>query len=184
MSISERLDRREEYYKVAVARLRRAIEKGTIGEDTEKVRTWLEQFCIGRGLDICTGDFPIHDDAIGIDGDERKLGAHYNIQGEALTPIASGTMDYVVTNYFDCFPNPLQALLEWNRVLKPGSRLAFSCCNALAYVADGPMGPLGNRHRLSVFTDPTVRQLLARAEYRDISVVLLDKFLMVSAVKK
>jgi SAM-dependent methyltransferase len=182
MSISDRLNRREEYYKAAIGRLRRAIDKGIIGEDTEVIREWLEKFAVGNGLDICVGDFPISEGAIGIDGDDRKLGAHYNIAGDELTPIKSNELDYVVTNYLDCFPNPLHTLQEWHRVIKPGGRLAFACCNAMRYW-DNPEGALQNRHRLSAFVPLTVQHLLARAEFKDIMITEHNKHLLVSAVK-
>ena len=183
MSISDRLDKREAYYKAAIGRLRRAIAKGIIGEDTEEIRVWLEKFCVGKGMDICTGDFPMSEGAIGIDPDELKLGCHYNIQGDQLTPVNNGEMDYVVTNYFDCFPNPLSTLQEWSRVLRSGGVLAFACCNNDSYVATDPMGPLANKHRLSCFTASTIRVYLHRAGFTAVEVTEHKKHLFVNAVK-
>ena len=183
MSIIDRLNKREEYYRVAIARLRRAIEAGILGEDSEEIRSWIEGHCVGYGLDICTGDFPIGDKSIGIDGDERKLGCHYNISGDALTPFRNGEMDYVVTNYFDCFPNPLHTLQEWNRVLRVGGTIAFACCNASEYESNGPEGPLTNKNRLSAFTTPVVLCLLARAGFVEVGVTKHHKHLLVKATK-
>jgi ubiquinone/menaquinone biosynthesis C-methylase UbiE len=183
MGIMERLDKREEYYKVAFARLRRAIESGVLGEDSEEIRTWIEQHCVGYGLDICTGDFTIGENSIGIDGDVLKLGCHYNIQGDQLTPVNNSEMDYVVTNYFDCFPNPLSTLQEWSRVLRSGGALAFACCNNDSYTATDPMGPLANQHRLSCFTASTIRVYLHRAGFTAVEVTEHKKHLFVKAIK-
>lgn len=183
MSISDRLDKREEYYKVAIARLRRAIEKGVLGEDSEEIRSWIERYAVGKGLDICAGDFPIGEQSDGIDPDIRKLGNHYNISGDELTPYANGELDYVVTNYFDCFPNPLHTLQEWNRVIRVGGTLAFACCNATEYESSGPLGPLVNGNRLSAFTKPTILCLLARAGFVSVEVTKHNKHLFVKATK-
>ena len=179
-----RIAKREEFYKVAIARIRRAIEAGIVTDESEIIREWIEQYCIGKGADICTGDFMMGDNenTIGIDGDYFKLGGNYNIAGDELTPIVNGELDFIVTNYFDCFPNPLHTLQEWNRSIRKGGNLAFACCNAVKY--GSPYGPLANRKRLSAFTVETIKFLLERAEFEVKTIKTEGNHILVHAVKK
>jgi len=85
-----------------------------------------------RGLDLGCG----HRESIGFGldsaakgekgaGGRKFQGALPGIQGDALElPVADGTLDYIVAAHlFEHLLNPVDALKEWKRALKPGGLL-------------------------------------------------------------
>src|SRR3990167_4536233 len=70
-------------------------------------------------------------------------------------------LDYVVTNYLECFPDPLRVLIDWRARLRPGGVLAIVARDSNCYEAH--RGPLVNHRRVSCFTLTTLRFYLERA---------------------
>lgn len=161
---------------------RRYIDRLTPDAKSDQYdREWLEQYAQGNGLDIACGDFPIGN-AQGVDGDEHAvIGADWVAEGDELTFQQPGTLDYVVTNYLDAFPNPLKALNEWYRVLRTGGIFAIVCRNAEAY--PHRLGPLENQRRQALYTTLTLSQYLYRAGFSSVKVEAVDKTLRATAVK-
>ncbi len=174
----ERIAWREQKFNEAVAKLREQINTGVIGGEPD--RLWLDGHAKGDGLDICCGDFPIKG-ADGVDVSARKIGADFLAKGDELAFVDNNSLDFIVTNYLDVFPDTLRVLQEWHRVLKPEGRLALVCRNADAYL--NPMGPLSNRTRVSLFTMKTIRLYLERAKFGRITIVAVDTSLRVTASK-
>lgn len=148
---------------------------------------WLEQFCKGNGFDIACGNFPtILADGMGavrcIDtGDHAGNFVNgYRHEGDFLPFLATDSCDFIVTNYFEGFPQPVKALNEWYRVLKPGAPLAMIISDAEAPEYDKPMGPFTNPRRLHIFTSITIRRYLERSYFREITV---EKYLHTLRVK-
>jgi len=159
-SMFARLRRRKNELDDAYNKIKEQIEQGILGD--EEGRLWLEnQIRDGKGLNICVGDFPIGE-SLGVDFDHKKIGLDIWANGVNI-PADSGVFDYVVTNYLEYFPNTLEALREWNRVLKYEGRLALVCCSATSY--NNPMGPLANRRRLNCFSTDTLQFYLERAGF-------------------
>lgn len=174
-----RLNRHKEFIDKKVEKLHRLIDKGVIGGEAE--RLWLDQFTKGRGLDICCGDFPM-ENSIGIDMSIDKIGASYHfILGDEIVGCEKEELDFIVCNYFDCFPTPLKVLHEWERILKPGGVIAFIACNAEAY--ENFMGPMTNKNRQSCYTDTTITCYLQRAGFKEIEISKVERALRVKAVK-
>jgi len=174
----ERVKWREQKFNEAVAKLREQINTGVVGGEPD--RLWLDGHAKGDGLDICCGDFPIKG-ADGVDVSPRKIGADFLAKGDELTFVDSNSLDFVVTNYLDVFPDTLKVLHEWHRVLRSGGRLALVCRNADAYPS--PLGPLDNRSRVSLFTMKTIQLYLERAGFHRITVVSDYTSLRVTASK-
>lgn len=174
----ERIEWREKKFNEAVAKLRAQVYAGAVGGEPD--RLWLDGHAKGNGLDICCGDFPIKG-AEGVDVSARKIGADFLAKGDELTFVDSNSLDFVVTNYLDVFPDTLKVLNEWYRVLKPRGRLALVCRNADAYLH--PLGPLDNRSRVSLFTMKTIRLYLERAGFSKVTVIAEYTSLRVTASK-
>lgn len=175
-----RLEKRVERYLARMEAVKRFIAKDT-NEESEDIREWLESKCQGKGMDICCGYFPIGAGSLSVDGDETLLGTDYMIMGEALTVASNGELDYIVTNYFDVFPNPIQVLQAWNRALKQRGLVTFSVCDAEKY--DNPEGALANVRRAMAYTEKPIRHLLARTGFDTITVERKHKSLLVRAYK-
>ena len=185
------LDRLRNYEQVVAGRIqivKESIERGDYGEDSHKI--WLEQFAIGKGLDICSGHIPMRNTE-GVDStwwnkksNSGALGplCHVNVEGDDLGGLDKNYLDFIVTNYFDTFSSPLKALNEWHRVLKPGGTLAIVCSNAEKYT--GLKGPLSVRWRANVQTATTIRFYLGKAEFDVKSVEEAGTALHVVAKKK
>lgn len=143
-------------------------EADEIGSEDDRI--WLDQFAKGYGFDICCGDFLIGDtfQAVGIDGNKQVLGIDFLTEGDNLHFQEDNSLDYIVTNYFDVFPTPLEVLTEWYRVLKPNGILAIVCRDADKF--DDPLGPLANWKRQSVYTEKTLKNYLYRVKFRDVLV--------------
>jgi len=175
-SMLQRLDKREKQILTWTGRLRRQIEAGTLGG--EPGRIWLDQFAVGHGLNIACGDFPIGE-SLGVDTDPAKIAIDFWGFGDSLQMV-DHSIDFVVTNYLECFPDTLKVLSEWYRVLRGGGTLAMVCCNSDKY--DNSSGPLANRRRLHCFTEQTLRFYLERVGFSDLSFETCEKELRVVAL--
>ena len=167
-----RLDRRVQSMRDrADACIRRFVDRlsDEDAEKTESDRLWLDQFAVGTGLDIACGDFLIGEDdqAVGVDGDRRYIGADFHCEGDELTFQTSESLDYVVTNYLEGMPNPLNALNEWWRVLRPGGILAIICRDANRYPPKYLKGALSNGSRQNTYTSVTLGHYLYRAGFTE-----------------
>jgi len=168
-----RLDRRVKVIRDRADKvMARYVELRTdkIENASEDDRLWLDQFANGKGLDICCGDFLIggDDQASGVDGDTRMVGTDYLQEGDELSWQTSGDLDFVVTNYLDGLPNPLNALNEWWRVLKAGGTLALICRDADSYPDKYLKGALSNGSRQNTYTKTTLKHYLYRAGFIDV----------------
>jgi len=130
-------------------------------------KTWLEQFVVGRGLDIACGDFPIVG-ARGVDIRYAATGYDRLCEGDNLVFQDSNSLDFIVTNWFEVFPDPLKALGEWYRCLKEGGVLALVCRDVLLY--DSPKGPLESRHRSNVYCKKTLSMYLYKVGFKEVIV--------------
>ena len=184
-----RLDRRVEKVKAkADALYENHVLLRTNKDDNadEEDRLWLDQFANGNGYDICCGDFLVggEDQATGIDGDGRKVGSDTICEGDAIAFQEPGRLDFIVTNYLEGLPNPLSALNEWWRCLKPEGVLAMVCRNANKYSAKYPKGALDNGSRQNTFTAVTLSHYMYRAGFKDVKVEEVGVTLRAYAVKE
>ena len=167
-----RLDRRCQVIRDRADKVLRRYVSTTDKEknDGEDDRLWLDQFAKGNGLDICCGDFLVgtDDQASGVDGDNKMVGVDYFREGDDLCFQQDGTLDFVVTNYLDGMPNPIRALVDWSRVLKPGGVLAIAVRDADADYPGNPMGALANPRKQSTYNKVTLSHYLYRCGFRDI----------------
>jgi len=154
------------------------IEHPVVGGEED--RLWLEQYAVGTGLDIACGDFLIGM-SIGIDKNNEKLGQTWVGPGDTLYRFDTDSMDYIVSNYFECFPDPSKVLREWHRVLKPGGTLAIVVANAVKYV--GELGLFCNEHRLSAFTEQILSNHLHKAQFHDVNIELNEKQIRARCLK-
>ncbi len=163
---NERWDVYEKNVEERIATARNMINgKRRFGEHERK---WLDQFAKGHGLDICCGSMPIKN-AMGVDLEYLGPLCFGRVSGDNLTGHKSNSADFIVTNYFDVWSSPLQALNEWHRVLKKGGILAIVGRNAEAYT-DSPVGPLTTGNRSHLQTPLTIKMYLARAEFEVLEV--------------
>jgi SAM-dependent methyltransferase len=184
-----RLDRRVQLIQDRADKcMRRYVDK--LSEEdaktTESDRLWLDQFAVGNGLDIACGDFLIgdQDQAVGVDGDRRYIGADFHCEGDELAFQSPETLDYVVTNYLEGMPNPINALNEWWRVLRPGGTLALICRDANSYPPKYLKGALSNGSRQNTYTSVTLGHYLYRAGFTDYKFEVVGGGIRASAVKE
>jgi len=176
----ERLKKRKERLDVFYTRCVRQVEAGEIEGETERI--WLDQFAKGNCLDLCCGDYLI-EGAIGIDFDERKIGASFFfINGANLEGVKEDSIDSIVTNYLDVFSSPLAVLQAWHRTLKLGATLAVVCRNSDAYPATG-LGPLENSRRACLYNDKILQFFLRKAKFEPFLVEKIEKSLCIASKK-
>jgi glycosyltransferase involved in cell wall biosynthesis/SAM-dependent methyltransferase len=97
----------------------------------------LYPLCLGTGIDVGCGSYKIHPQAIGVDlvpgGQLGKTGcvagcvsqADVAASGDEL-PLHSVSLDYVVSRHnLEHYNDPILAVSEWGRVLKPGGVLGI-----------------------------------------------------------
>ncbi|MHA2066702.1 MAG: hypothetical protein ACXABY_20210 [Candidatus Thorarchaeota archaeon] len=179
-----RLDRRVQTITDRAEKVKRryVADCDRIGEAPgEDERLWLDQFAKGNGLDIACGDF-LCGDANGVDGHERMVGCDWWCEGDELAFQEPGKLDFVVTNYLDGFANPLKALNEWWRCIRPGGIIAIITRDSDAYV--GPTGPLENARRQMAYNVNTLKFFLGRAGFVNVTVVADDKRLWATGYKQ
>lgn len=178
LSMIARVNRRKQAILAHCDRVIREIEEGKIGG--EEGRIWLEQFCQGEGIQFCPGDFQIGD-SIGVDIDLRALAmdlwAYADRYVGALPPL-----DYIVTNYLECFPDTIRALSEWAALLKPGGLLAIVARDAEMYGAGE--GPLTNRRRNAAFTQTVLTCYLERSGFKPTRWEHFEKEIRVAARRR
>ena len=175
--LHERLDARKEKLISFIDRLHRMVDAGQLGGESGRI--WLDQYAIGVGVNLCCGDFSVGN-SLGIDNDPEKIAI--DIWGLAdhyyndMPPL-----DFVVTNYLECFPDPLGVLKNWNKKLKPGGIFAVVACNTDMYA--NPAGPLANPRRLNCFSTLTLKAYFQAAGFKVEKVDLEDKELRIMGRK-
>jgi glycosyltransferase involved in cell wall biosynthesis/SAM-dependent methyltransferase len=105
--------------------------------DRNPERFALYPFCQGRGIDVGCGSYKTHPDALGIDLipfgklgqvgsiSDRPSQAGVVASGDGL-PLADASLDYVMARHnLEHYNDPILALSEWQRVLKPGGVLGI-----------------------------------------------------------
>jgi predicted SAM-dependent methyltransferase len=94
-----------------------------VGSKTEY--NLLEQFCRGRGINLCCQHRSIKD-SIGVDADPNARAATIVCDVRAL-PFRTGSLDYVICHHGleHIRDAPLYVLHEWFRVIKAGGTLAI-----------------------------------------------------------
>src|SRR3989304_4404751 len=174
----ERLTKREEQIAKWLRQTRQNIDKDKIGG--EPGRLWLEKFSVGKGLNICCGDFSIGD-SIGVDTNSTELAMDLWTQGDQLV-FEPETFDFIVTNYFEAFNFPLKTLLDWNILLRVNGILALVCMNSDKY--EGALGPLINKKRVNCFTQKTISCYLNKAGFVIFETELQNKEIWIASRKK
>jgi SAM-dependent methyltransferase len=94
-------------------------------------------YCVGRGIDVGCGYRKTTLECIGVDivprGEPGRAGsvagrpsaADICASGDALTMFQDGELDFVVARHnLEHYVDPVKALQEWKRVLRPGGALA------------------------------------------------------------
>ena len=175
-----------------VATCRKMIADGNYPPDPLEHRVWLEQFAVGHGLDICSGNIPM-EGAAGVDASgwsprnqSGVLGPldYARTSGEDLSVIGRAAVDFVISNYLEAFSSPLHTLNEWFRVVRKGGVLAVVVANAEHPMYRGVCGgPLGARHKASCFTVLTLRLYLEQAGFREIEIEKAGSALRAKAIK-
>jgi SAM-dependent methyltransferase len=101
-------------------------------------RLALFPICRGSGLDVGCGSNKTHPDAIGVDltptGKRGSSGCEQNriskadvtASGDHLPMFADCSLDYIVQRHnLEHYQDPIKALQEWHRLLKPGGILGM-----------------------------------------------------------
>lgn len=116
---------------------------GPQGHEARKIRHLATHYIRGVGLDIGCGTEKIRATAIGIDSGVQwgQAVADISMDGSDLSRFADSTMDYVFSSHFlEHTVNPLKALHEWWRVIRPGGCLVLYLPHADYYPRCGTMG--------------------------------------------
>jgi len=92
--------------------------------ETAKIREQVIQYCNGFGVDLGCGNDKIRPEAVGID--LRNLPG-VDVIGNAARKLkwaVDGQFDYVYSSHFlEHLDEPVEALAEWYRILKPRGHL-------------------------------------------------------------
>lgn len=158
-SMHDRINKRMEQLQKVADRLHRAIDSGQAGG--EESRVWLDRFAVGKGYQIAGGDYIIGD-SVNIDPMQKYLAPDILAFWDEV-PFGE-EIDFVVTNYFECFPSPLRTLTEWFSQLKPRGVVAMVLRDADCYYKE-KAGPLANKNRVSCFNKHTIKFYFERAGF-------------------
>jgi predicted SAM-dependent methyltransferase len=110
-----------------------------ITDDHHPERLALFPLCRGKGIDVGCGHRKTHPDAIGIDlvikGEVlnsaanvagRLSQADIKATGDQLSMFGDNSLDYVIQRHnLEHYQDPIRAIQEWKRILKPGGILAM-----------------------------------------------------------
>lgn len=157
----ENLNRREDHVRKIFNKVRRDVDAGRY-DGTQACRDWLEQFAVGEGVNICAGEFTIGD-SLGINNDPKAVATdHWAFADKWVADLPP--LDYLITNYLECFPDPLRVLQDWKGRLKDRTGvIAIVARDSESY--DDDLGPLKNHRRVSCFSMKTLRFYVRRAGY-------------------
>lgn len=145
----------------------------------EPGRIWLDQYAIGLGVNICCGDFSVGE-SLGIDKDPEKIAIDlWGLADHYYNDL--GPLDFVVTNYLEFTPDPLNFIKGWTKKLKPNGIFAVVACNADKY--DNWAGPLANHRRINCFTPVTLKMYFQEAGCFVHKIELEDKEVRLAARK-
>lgn len=187
MKAVEALELLEAYTLKSIRRSRKYAQDSD--ETYKDTHDWLAQWAKGTGLDICCGNFPVisgdGDTVIGVDGSfiAGTVREGLRCPGDELISVDNETCDFVVTNHLEAFNQPLKALHEWWRVLKPNGRLAILSLDSDHDDYNKHAGPLSNVRRHNCFSSTTLRRYLERAGFKDVVIEKNGHFLRARAVK-
>ena len=173
------LDRREQFLKGVFESVRKDVRLGRY-DDTHACREWLAQWCVGVGVNLCAGEFQIAD-SIGINTDPKALATDHWAFADRFAPELP-PLDYVVTNYLECFPDPLRLLMDWHARMRKGGVLAVVARNSALY--EQAMGPLENHRRSSCFSINTLCMYLERAGFSVFEIETHEKEIRVAAHRR
>jgi predicted SAM-dependent methyltransferase len=104
-----------------------------------KLRPYLEKYCQGCGLDLGSGGDKITPSAISVDlvDPYADVGSYpVQLKGDAryLIWFKSNTLDYVHSSHLlEDFPNTIEIMIEWSRVLKQGGYLVLNLPHEIKY---------------------------------------------------
>lgn len=164
------------------------IDSGKLEEsfDVERERLWLDSIAHGgEGLNLCPGHFIIGN-TLGINI-HRSLAADVICAAEDIHQYDADTFDYIVTNHFESFADPLTMLHNIYRILKPGGILAIVFMDADAEVNSHKNDPVMNSDKKrSIFSRSTMKRYLIKAGFEDFELTPSDSelFLRVKAYKR
>ncbi|MFC1680557.1 methyltransferase domain-containing protein [Pseudomonadota bacterium] len=114
---------------------------------------YIDMYCRGRGLEIGGADNHIEGlDSIKADNKDEYVGRKYEIDalldGTNLESVADDSLDYVVSvHVLEHISNPLKALVEWHRVVRPGGYV-FTAVPQKKYTFDRYRSTTTIRHLL------------------------------------
>lgn len=143
------------------------------------IRKWVKG--LPTGIDIGCGQNKTIENSVGIDKDApgevglaggRKHGVcEADMVGEATAlPMEDSSQDYIVARHvFEHLIDPIAALDEWRRILKPGGTLAIVCpdqnrCNSMVM----------DFTHLHAYTPKSLEKLLYRNGFWPLDTVLID----------
>ena len=140
--------------------------------ETLKCRNRLAEYCVGNGLEIGHGGFPINDSVITVDLKEPHIDfglRKTNYVGDAadLSWLSDNSMDYIYSSHvLEDFEDTFKILQEWVRVLKTGGRLVLYLPDQptyLQYCRDN--GNDSNfRHKIPDFSLDYIRQIVNKMQ--------------------
>lgn len=177
-SMHDRIEKRIRHLQSLADRLHRLIDKGILGG--EEARLWLDQWTVGIGYNIACGDFIIGE-SWGVDGDTAKIAPDVLLDWQHV-PMEVEVIDHIVTNYLECFSDPMRTLEDWHARLKPGGIVAIVARDVDAYKGE-PKGPLSNRHRRSCFSMASLKCYLEAVGFTVIREERWERELRVAARK-
>lgn len=182
------LDLLEADFKAQMASARAQASRNE--NEYDEAHNWLQQFAVGNGLDVATGNFPtrLADDSGFVTAVDSAvvlgtLNKGFNFDATNLVGIDSDSLDFVISNYLDGIAETIHALNEWHRVLKSNGTVAVQVPNADHPAYNRPRGPLTNPRKLAVFTAVVLERYLERAGFTEIQIICHEETLRACAKK-